>query len=168
LPTGVGEITYLTAAHGDTWQLAGEQATVSSVLELLDGAGMAHIAAHGVSEPQNVHFSRLELVDGPLYAHALTGLDHYPRHVVLTASELPARKPRPTEDPFGFASVLLAGGTRTVTASASRLGAEAYAVAMADYHRRLAAGASPAVALAATIAVDPLRRPFICIGSGQA
>jgi hypothetical protein len=39
---------------------------------------------------------------------------------------------------------------------------------MDDYHRRLAAGATPAVALADAIAVDPLRRPFVCLGSGQA
>jgi hypothetical protein len=38
---------------------------------------------------------------------------------------------------------------------------------MADYHRRLAGGAPPAVALAQTTAADPLRRPFISLGASR-
>jgi hypothetical protein len=37
---------------------------------------------------------------------------------------------------------------------------------MVRYHELVAAGTSPASALATAIAVDPLRRPFICMGAG--
>ena len=73
---------------------------------------------------------------------------------------------RPGDEPLGFASALLASGSQVVVAPLSRVGDQACAAAMDDYHRSLAAGARPAVALADAIAVDPLRRPFVCLGSG--
>lgn len=73
---------------------------------------------------------------------------------------------RPGDEALGFASALLASGSRTVIAPLSRVGDEAAAAAMDDYHRGLAEGAGPATALADTIAVDPFRRPFVCLGAG--
>jgi CHAT domain-containing protein len=72
---------------------------------------------------------------------------------------------RPGDEALGFAGGLLAGGVRTVVAAASRVGDLAAASAMADYHRRVAAGDPPAAALAAAVAPDPFRRPFICLGA---
>jgi hypothetical protein len=37
---------------------------------------------------------------------------------------------------------------------------------MDDYYRALAVRESPALALADAIAVDPFRRPFVCLGAG--
>jgi CHAT domain-containing protein len=88
-----------------------------------------------------------------------------PEHVVLAACELALARIRPGDEALGFAGALLAIGCRTVTAPVTRVGDEAAAAAMADYHRRLAAGAPPAVALAEATAADPLRRPFICLGA---
>jgi hypothetical protein len=51
-------------------------------------------------------------------------------------------------------------------AATSRVGDEAAATAMVDYHQRLRSGLSPARALAESVAVDPYRRPFVCLGSG--
>jgi CHAT domain-containing protein len=89
-----------------------------------------------------------------------------PEHVVLAACELALSRIRPGDEALGFAGALLAVGVRTVTAAVTRVGDDAAATAMADYHRRLA-GTSPAVALADTIAADPLRRPFVCLGASQ-
>jgi hypothetical protein len=61
---------------------------------------------------------------------------------------------------------VLAGGVDTVVAAGSRVGDQPAAAAMNDYHRALASGAEPSVALADAVAVDPLRRPFVCLGSG--
>jgi hypothetical protein len=36
---------------------------------------------------------------------------------------------------------------------------------MTDYHRRLAGGVPPAVALAEVTAADPLYRPFVSLGA---
>ncbi|MFD7657429.1 CHAT domain-containing protein [Actinosynnema sp. NPDC059797] len=167
LPAAVGEIDKLGAHYSTARLMSGEGAAVSSVLEALDGAEVAHLAAHGVHEPENALFSRLELSDGPLYAHEITGLATPPQQVVLAACELALNRIRPGDEPLGFASALLASGAKTVIAPLSRVGDQACAAAMDDYHRRLAAGARPAVALADAIAVDPMRRPFVCLGSGR-
>jgi CHAT domain-containing protein/tetratricopeptide (TPR) repeat protein len=163
----VGEIDKLAAHHTNATVLADEQATAGAVLQALDGAQLAHIAAHGVHEPENALFSRLELHEGSLFAHEMASLRKPPKQVVLAACELALSRIRPGDEALGFAGALLAGGVQTVIAATSRVGDQPAAAAMGDYHRALAAGASPAVALAAAVAVDPLRRPFVCLGSSH-
>ncbi len=167
LPAAVGEIDKLGAHHGTAKLISGERATVAAVLKALDGAKLAHIAAHGAHEPENALFSKLELADGALFAHEMAGLSKPPRQVVLAACELALNRIRPGDEALGFASALLASGSQTVIAPLSRVGDQAAAAAMDDYHRGLAAGAKPAVALADAIAIDPLRRPFVCLGSSN-
>ncbi|MDX8145552.1 CHAT domain-containing protein [Lentzea sp. BCCO 10_0061] len=161
-----GELDRLAAHHVKATVLSGEDATAAEVLAHLDGADLVHVAAHGEHETENALFSRLELVDGPLFAHELGRLRKPPAHVVLAACELALNRIRPGDEALGFAGAMLAGGTRTVVAAASKVGDEASAAAMADYHRALVAGAAPAVALAEAMAKDPFRRPFLCLGSG--
>ncbi|SDU46430.1 CHAT domain-containing protein [Amycolatopsis keratiniphila] len=161
-----GELDKLAMHYRTAHTLAGAEATVSSVLRALDGAKLAHIAAHGAHEPENALFSRLELADGALFAHEMAGLAQPPSQVVFAACELALNRIRPGDEVLGFASGLLASGSRTVIAPLSRVGDEAAAAAMDDYHRGLAGGDGPATALADTIAVDPFRRPFVCLGAG--
>jgi tetratricopeptide (TPR) repeat protein len=166
LPAARGEIDKLALHYRNATQKSGPSATIKSVLGALDGATLAHFAAHGAHEPENVLFSRLELADGALFAHEIAGLRRPPRQVVLAACELALNRIRAGNEPLGFASALLASGSQTVVAPLSKVGDQASAAAMDDYHRGLAGGASPAVALADAVAVDPLRRPFVCLGSG--
>jgi tetratricopeptide (TPR) repeat protein len=166
LPAAVGEVAGLRRYHPNAEVLDAEQATVPEVLQALDGAALAHVAAHGAHEPANALFSRLELWDGALFAHEMARLRRPPQHVVLAACELALSRIRPGDEALGFAGALLSAGVHTVTAAVTRVGDVAAASAMADYHRQLAAGASPAMALAEATAVDPLRRPFICLGAG--
>ncbi len=161
-----GELDKLATHYRTAKTLAGPKATVTAVLRALDGAKLAHIAAHGAHEPENALFSRLELADGVLFAHEMAGLAQPPSQVVFAACELALNRIRPGDEALGFASALLASGSRTVVAPLSRVGDEAAAAAMDDYHRGLAEGAGPATALADTIAVDPFRRPFVCLGAG--
>jgi len=163
----VGEIDKLAAHHTNATVLADAHATADAVLRELDGAQLAHIAAHGVHEPENALFSRLELHQGSLFAHELAALRNPPKQVVLAACELALSRIRPGDEALGFAGALLAGGVQTVIAATSRVGDLPAAAAMGDYHRALAEGASPAVALAAAVAVDPSRRPFVCLGSSH-
>jgi hypothetical protein len=160
----VAEERTLTSTYPDATRLS--SATVSQVLSALDGAAMAHLAAHGEHEPTNAMFSRLDLADGPLFAHELARLSHPPRHVVLAACELAMHHIRPGDEALGFAGALLASGVHTVVAANSRVGDASAAATMVEYHGRVAAGDRPAVALAAAVAADPLRRPFICLGAG--
>jgi tetratricopeptide (TPR) repeat protein len=166
LHEGVAEETALAATYPGAVRLGDRAATVASVLAALDGASIAHLAAHGEHEPTNAMFSRLELVDGPLFAHELARLSRPPRHVVLAACELAMHHIRPGDEALGFAGGLLASGVRTVVAANSRVGDAAAAATVVEYHTRIATGDSPAVALAAAVAADPLRRPFICLGAG--
>ncbi|WP_329789455.1 CHAT domain-containing protein [Lentzea sp. DG1S-22] len=163
---GHDEVDKLATYHANVTMLSGNTATAAEVLAHLDGADLVHVAAHGEHETENALFSRLELVDGPLFAHELGRLRKPPAHVVLAACELALNRIRPGDEALGFAGAMLAGGTRTVVAAASKVGDEASAAAMADYHRALVAGAAPAVALAEAMAKDPFRRPFLCLGSG--
>ncbi|HKN99176.1 MAG TPA: CHAT domain-containing protein, partial [Pseudonocardiaceae bacterium] len=161
------EIGRLREYYPDATLLDGERAGVREVLAALDGARLAHLAAHGTHERENALFSWLEMADGALYAHELSRLRRPPEQVVLAACELALARIRPGDEALGFAGALLATGCRTVTAPVTRVGDLAAAAAMTEYHRRLVAGAPPAVALAATTEVDPLRRPFVSLGASR-
>jgi len=156
----------LRTTYPDAISLRGPNATAAAVLSALDGAGIAHLAAHGAHEPSNSLFSRLELADGPLFAHELSALRQPPGQVVLAACELALNHIRPGDEALGFAGALLAGGVRTVVAAVSRVGDLAAATAMVEYHAQVAGGVRPSVALAQAVATDPFRRPFICLGAG--
>lgn len=166
VPGSVGEVRNLRAVYPHARLVDGKDATSDTVLSALDGSGMAHLVAHGAHEPANALFSRLELVDGPLYAHETARLAKPPERVVLAACELAMSHIRPGEEALGFAGTLLASGSRTVIGAIARVGDKAAAAAMSDLHRRLALGTAPALALAEATAADPLRRPFLCLGAG--
>ncbi len=165
LAEAVAEEAALRATYPEAIYLTNPGSTVAAVLSALDGASIAHLAAHGEHEPTNAMFSRLELADGPMFAHELSRLLRPPRHVVLAACELAMNHIRPGDEALGFAGGLLAGGVRTVVAATCRVGDAAAAAAMVDYHHRVRAGDRPAVALAAAVAADPFRRPFLCLGA---
>ena len=166
LRDAVAEQSRLGETYPDAVLLGDDTATVAGVLSAMDGASVAHLAAHGEHEPANAMFSRLELADGPLFAHELARLSDPPSHVVLAACELAMHHIRPGDEALGFAGGLLASGVRTVVAATSRVGDASAAAMMVDYHARVAEGAAPAAALAAVVAEDPLRRPFVCLGAG--
>jgi CHAT domain-containing protein len=166
VPGSIGEVRKLRAVYPEARLVDGIDATSDAVLAALEGAGMAHLVAHGAHEPANALFSRLELIDGPLYAHETARLSRPPERVVLAACELAMSHIRAGEEALGFAGTLLASGSRTVIGAIARVGDKAAAEAMSDLHQLLAAGTSPAVALAEATAADPLRRPFLCLGAG--
>ena len=166
VPGAIGEVRQLRSVYPQAGVVDGEHATSSAVLAALDGSRLAHLVAHGTHEPANALFSRLDLVDGPIFAHETTRLGAPPEHVVLAACELAMSHIRPGEEALGFAGTLLASGARTVVGAVARVGDQAAAETMSALHERLASGVSPALALAEANAVDPLRRPFLCLGCG--
>ncbi|WP_414637544.1 CHAT domain-containing protein [Amycolatopsis sp.] len=166
VPGAIGEVRELRSVYPDATLVDGHDATSEAVLKALDGSGLAHLVAHGAHEPANALFSRLDLIDGPLFAHEAARLEHPPERVVLAACELAMSHIRPGEEALGFAGALLASGSRAVVGAIARVGDRAAADAMTDLHRRMASGTSPALALAEATAVDPLRRPFLCLGAG--
>lgn len=126
-------------------------------------ATVVHVAAHGAHIPQNPMFSSLQLADGALFAYELAEKQVAP-HVVLSACELGQATLRTGDEALGLTRVLLQLGTQCVVAGVSQVDDDAAAAVMVDYHRRLAAGADSATALAAATehAGDV---PFVCFGS---
>lgn len=159
------ELLRLREIHPQAVVLDGDEATVDNVLSMMDGAHLVHLAVRGSHEPHNALFSRLELVDGPLFAHDLARLRVPPTRVVLAAFEMAVNHPHSDMEPFGFAEALLIRGTRTVIGAVNRVGVHAAVAAMEDLHRRLADETAPAIAVSKMVVCDPLRRPYICLGS---
>jgi hypothetical protein len=159
------EVTEIARCYPGGRPLLGEAATVGTVLRALDGAPLAHLAAHGHHDQENFLFSQVDLADGPLMAYDIQQLVAAPRHVVLSSCDVGRTVVRPGEEILGFTAALLYTGTATVTASVTRVGDEAAVGTMTAYHRLLAAGTRPAEALAAATASDQLS-PFVCFGGG--
>jgi CHAT domain-containing protein len=89
-----------------------------------------------------------------------------PQQVVLSACDLGQATVRPGDEALGLTRALLHSGSSTVISGMAKVSDSAAEQLMADYHRRLSAGSTPAYALAAALAAaaDPL--PFGCFGAG--
>ena len=122
--------------------LSGRESTVDNVLAAMDGAGLAHIAAHG-------RYGGVELADGVLWPG---DIDRPPRLLVLSACECAL-------DP------LLPKGTRAVVASTLPVVDEAAVGLVTSLHANLRAGSGPAEALARA-QVRHGDRGFVCVGAG--
>ncbi|CAM4125822.1 CHAT domain-containing protein [Kibdelosporangium persicum] len=133
------------------------ESTVDSVLAVMDGADLVHVAAHGKFRRDAPMFSCLQLDDGPLYGYDLARLKRAPRILVLSACEV-ARADV-------FANVLLDRGGQAMIASILPVPDEAAVDLMADFHDRLRAGHAPAKALA-DAQVRHGHLGFSCWGSG--
>lgn len=159
------EISEIANVYPGCQPLEGEKATVSATLRALDGAWLAHLAAHGHHERENVLFSNLDLADGPLMAYDVGQLATAPHHVVLSACDVGRTVVRAGEEILGFTAALLYIGSSTVISAVSRVADHAALNVMTRYHHALRAGVRPAEALATAALAEPFS-PFVCFGSG--
>jgi tetratricopeptide (TPR) repeat protein len=161
---GEPEVRAIAALHPSrTVVLTGPEASPAATLAALDGASVAHLAAHGSHQAENALFSTLELYGGPVLGYDLQRLAVPPGMVVLSSCELGLGDVRPGDESFGLATALLAAGSATVVASVSRVADDTAMTVMVAYHRAIAAGAAPAAALAAAA---PETTGFVCLGAG--
>ncbi len=164
------EINELRDLFADANVLTGKEATVEATLAALDGATLAHVACHGRFRSDSPLFSSLELADGPLTALDIQGLRRAPDVLVLSACDVALSERHPGDELLGLSAALLASGTRTIIASVVPVPDAAARRLMLAFHRRLAAGASPAAALAEAQAGLRGDRSalagFLCIGAG--
>ncbi|WP_433384428.1 CHAT domain-containing protein [Actinoplanes sp. CA-142083] len=158
---GVEEVNAISRLLRGSTTLTGGAATPAATLSALDGADVAHLAAHGRHETESPLFSSLSLAGGPLLGYDLLNVARPPRVVVLAACELGLTEVRPGDESFGMASALLAAGTATVVASVGRVADAAATDVMIGLHRGLAAGMAPATALAGVAAGTG----FVCLGA---
>jgi tetratricopeptide (TPR) repeat protein len=174
LPEAVAEVGSLAALYPGAQVLAGADATVVDTLRALDGADIAHIAAHGTFRADNPMFSSVMLADGPLTVYDLERLRVAPNTIMLAACDIGLASTHPGDEMMGMAAALLAVGARSVIAPLLPLPDKVAARLAHGWHDHLRAGLSPAQALAATASDaapdDPLARMagavLVCLGHG--
>ncbi|MGH9156881.1 MAG: CHAT domain-containing protein, partial [Acidimicrobiales bacterium] len=160
LPAAAAEIAALARCYTGAVRLGGRRATAGAVSAALDGAGLAHVAAHGVFRADNPLFSCLHLADGPFTVYDLEGLRRAPATVVLSACDSAITDIGPGDELIGLASALFALGTRALVAAVVPVPDAATRGFMIRFHHHLRSGLSPATALAAARA-DARRRPSL-------
>ena len=174
LPAATREIETLRQRHPHATTLLGDAATVHNVSEALDGAGSAHVAAHGRFRDDNPQFCSLELADGALTVYDLERLKRAPRRLVLSSCESGLSTVHAGDELMGFTAAVFALGTETVIAAVVPVPDEATAGLMLALDTELQAGTLPARALvdarAATEGDDRrravARAAFVCFGAG--
>jgi tetratricopeptide (TPR) repeat protein len=169
VPAGEAEVRELADGYPGPAVLTGPAATVDAVTAALDGAGLAHIAAHGNFRADQPLLSSLRLADGPLTGYDLERLTSAPRLIMLASCSTAMAEVRPGDELMGFAAALLAQGTGAVVAPLLPVPDEATRLAAHAVHRALRTGAGPAAALAAA-GRDGADRftaaAFLCLGAG--
>ncbi len=149
LGTGGAEVPAVAAQDPRAEVLDGEAATVAASLAALDGAALAHVAAHGHFREDSPLFSSLTLADGPLLVHDLQGLRRPPHRVVLSACESGVMAPVGDQELLGLAAALLSMGTAGVVSSLAEVDDAATVEVMVALHASLRAGGGLGEALLA-------------------
>ncbi|MEV4177748.1 CHAT domain-containing protein [Nonomuraea sp. NPDC049709] len=147
LPGAYEEAKGVAALHGVPPML-GPGAGVRDVMAALDGAALAHLAAHGRVHSTNPLFSSILLSDGPLTAYDLETLPRAPELVVLAACDVGRSAVLAGDEILGLCATLLAQGTRQIIVPVISIPDIETAPVMIAFHRLLAAGRTAAQALA--------------------
>lgn len=142
------EIAELAAIYPDAVTLVGADAVTHRVVNALDGAQIAHLAAHGTFRSDNPLFSSLHLADGQLTVFNLERMKASPRLLVLSACESGLSDVRPGDELLGLSAAMLSLGTTNLMASVVTVSDVSTAALMVEVHRRLSAGDTPPEALA--------------------
>ena len=172
LGSGGGEVSPLATRYGEAVLLRDGRATVDRVLAALDGAWLAHVAAHGSFRADSPMFSSLGLDDGPLTVHDLERLRRAPYRLVLSACDSGVAAPVGADELLGLVSGLLPLGTAGLLASVAPVNDAATVPLMLALHDALDGGADlPEALLAArrTMTGDPVAEAtgaaFIALGT---
>ncbi len=105
----------------------------------LDGASLAHVAAHGHFRQDSPLFSSLEMADGSLSVYELERLRKAPYRLILSACDSGVLAPVGADELLGLASALFSMGTAGLVCSIAEVNDDATAALMLDLHEHLAA-----------------------------
>ena len=158
LATQGAEVEPLRSRYPDSAVLGHGDATAGQVLGALDGAWLAHIAAHGSFRADNPMFSSLLLDDGPLIVHDFERLGLAPYQLVLAGCDSGVAAPVGADELLGLVSSLAPLGAAGIVASMVPVNDLALVPVMLALHDALHRGATlPEALLAARRAVgdDP-------------
>ncbi len=117
LPGAAEESRRIASLYRDVTRFTARTSKVEAVLAALDGAGVAHIIAHGGFRSDNPLFSSLRLADGGITVYDLARVPRLPPVIVLSACNAGITAARPGNETMGIVAGLLGAGVRTVIAS---------------------------------------------------
>ena len=160
LTTDGAEVPVVADLYDDVTTLAGGDATAEKVLYALDGAWLAHIAAHGVFRADSPLFSSLRMQDGPLTVYDFERLRRAPYRLVLSACDSGVLAPTGADELLGLVSSLLPLGTAGIVAATVQLNDYAVVPVMLNLHRHLRAGqtlAESIYAVRSALTGDPIQ-----------
>ncbi len=136
-------------------------ATAGHVLEALDGAWLAHVAAHGQFRDDNPMFSALVFDDGPLTVFDLQRLKRAPYRLVLSCCDTGTASAAGADEMLGLLTALTPLGTAGMLAAVVPVSDEAAIGFASIVHEQLRGGASTAQALlAARLAAEDDQAAF--------
>jgi tetratricopeptide (TPR) repeat protein len=140
LVTDGAEVPVVARLYDDVTVLSGAEATARRVLSALDGAWLAHIAAHGRFRADSPMFSSLRMRDGPLTVYDFEQLRRAPYRLVLSSCDSAALAPVGADELLGLVSSLMPLGTAGIVAGVVPLNDHAVTPLMVNLHRYLRAG----------------------------
>ncbi|WP_405777704.1 CHAT domain-containing protein [Streptomyces sp. NBC_01538] len=147
LASGGAEVPDLADQYGRPTVLEHEGARVPAVLDALDGAALAHIAAHGTFRADSPLFSSLRMADGPLIVHDFERLGRSPYRIILSSCDTGRLATVGADELLGLVTALLPLGTAGVVASSAPVNDAAVVPLMLALHKGLSGGLSLAEAL---------------------
>ena len=147
LATGGAEVPELAARYGGPVVLEEDDARAARVLAELDGAALAHIAAHGTFRADSPLFSALRMADGPLIVHDFERLARSPYRIILSCCDTARFASVGADELLGLVTALLPLGTAGVVACSAPVNDAAVVPLMLALHKGLSAGLSLAEAL---------------------
>ncbi|MFH8933383.1 CHAT domain-containing protein [Streptomyces griseosporeus] len=147
LASGGAEVPELAGHYSDPTVLDEEHARVPRVLRELDGAALAHIAAHGTFRNDSPLFSALRMSDGPLIVHDFERLARSPYRLILSCCDTARFASVGADELLGLVTALLPLGTAGVVAASAPVNDAAVVPLMLALHKGLGAGLSLAEAL---------------------
>lgn len=172
LATKGAEIEPLVSRYPGAMLLGHGNATAAQVVTALDGAWLAHIAAHGTFRADNPMFSSILLDDGPLIVHDFERLGRAPYHLVLAGCDSGVAAAVGADELLGLVSSLMPLGAAGIAASVVPVNDIAVVPVMVALHEALQRGATlPEALLAARRAAggDPLAEAtahsFLALGA---
>ncbi|MGW5639591.1 CHAT domain-containing protein [Streptomyces sp. NPDC003832] len=147
LASGGAEVPELADRYGAPTLLEQDAAGVERVLRELDGAALAHIAAHGTFRADSPLFSALRMSDGPLIVHDFERLARSPYRIILSCCDTARFASVGADELLGLVTALLPLGTAGVVACSAPVNDAAVVPLMVALHKGLSAGLSLAEAL---------------------
>lgn len=150
LGTEGAEVHIVAARRPDALLLERDNARTEPVIAAIDGASLAHIAAHGKLRVDNPMFSELRLHDGPLTVYDFERIKRAPYRLVLSACDSGRVAAVGTDELLGLATTLLGMGSAGVVSGITVVNDAATVPVMESIHRSLEDGADLAHAMLAS------------------